>query len=85
MRVKIDNSIPTSLDPECAHCAQTLSRSGIMDLLISVNRQMLDSFNLKTLVSCNIFNLRFTVCVRVRVRVCVCVCARVRVCVCVCV
>ena len=72
VRVKIDNSIPTSLDPECAQCAQTLSRSGIMDLLISVNWQMLDSFNLK--VSCNILK-------KIYVSLCVCVC----VCACVCV
>ena len=31
VRVKIDNSTLTPLDPECAHCAQTFSRSGIMD------------------------------------------------------
>ena len=59
VRVKLDNSIPTPLDPECAHCAQTFSRSGIMDLLVSVNWRMLDSFNLKTLVSCNILGCYF--------------------------
>ena len=45
VRVKLDNSIPTPLDPECAHCAQTFSRSGIMGLLVSVNWRMLDSLN----------------------------------------
>ena len=57
VRVKIDNSTLTPLDPECAHCAQTFSRSGIMDLLVSVNWRMPDSFNLKTLVSCNILKI----------------------------
>ena len=56
VRAEIEtNATFTSLEPECYQCAQTFKKSGILDVLVSVNWRLLDCFNLKTIVSCNIF------------------------------